>query len=81
MNKTTNTYRALGGCYIEASSGHATLADACQAIRAQRTGMVEVAWPDGSVAFYTDQDSAERDQTGERAIALATRCTAQDIGW
>lgn len=73
MTMTTTTYTVRGSNIITSSQGHATLEDACMAIERQRSGLVAVPWPDGSVGYYRDDDDAERDPTGEHAIALATQ--------
>ena len=61
---------------IRPSKGHATLADAREAIESQRDGLVYEVWDDGTVAYYLDQEDADRDDTGEGAIAIAT--TSED---
>lgn len=75
---STTTYEIRGGCYIPSKKGFASKSEADAAIRARKPSIVSVEWDDGSTAYYLDQDDADRDQTGERAIALVTQADGEE---
>lgn len=68
----TSTYEIRGSYYIANSTGYVSAEDADAVVRSQRAGLVSVEWPDGSMGYYLSQEDADRDRTGERAIALVT---------
>lgn len=70
---TTYAIRSNGNLITPHKAGRPmALADAQSYVRGQCRGLISVGWSDGSLAYYRSQVDADRDDTGERAIAIVT---------
>lgn len=68
------TYEVQGSYYITRAKYNGKAA-ALRAVRAQLPNCITTVWPDGSLAVYCNRTDLNRDQTGERAVALISAVT------